>query len=634
MISKRTFRFILVVIPFQLLFCSNYFLSAQEYKSETPAEKVNFKWPDGKKVAVSITFDDARISQTERGIPLLNKYGVRGTFYISPGNVVKHQEEWKMAVAAGQEIGNHLIYHPCSVNFDWSRSHALENYSPDQMKAELDSANSFIKNLLGVECVSFGYPCGQTYIGSGTSTQSYVPLVASMFETGRCWLGESPNDPLFCNMSQITGIEIDGKSFGQVRSIIESAKATGKWVVFAGHEMGDGGPQTTLLSTIEELCKYAADTANGVWIDNVHNIASYINKQRAEIAESKVLNYVFKSGTEGYNTFRIPAILTTINGTVLAFAEGRKKSASDAGDIDLVMKRSVDNGKTWSNLMVIRDDGDNVCGNPAPVQDRKTGKIFLLSTWNIGSDKESDIIKQKSRDTRRVFVLESSDEGLSWSVPKEITASVKAKNWTWYATGPCHGIQIVDGKYRDRIVIPCDHIEAGTEKYYSHTIYSDNHGKSWKTGGTTPQDMVNESTVAELIGGILMLNMRNYDRSVKSRKVSLSADGGRSWESIYSDTTLIEPLCQASLYSTCSMGKKPGILLFLNPADENARKNMTLRWSYDDGKTWKGSRILYSGPSAYSDITWLKGEIAGCLYEAGKKSAYEGIVFESVKLVQ
>jgi hypothetical protein len=282
MISKKAILFLIIVVSVRATFGGNDILFAQGYKSDSPAEKGNFKWPDGKQVAVSITFDDARISQTERGIPLLDNYGVRGTFYISPGNVVKHLEKWKMAVAAGHEIGNHLIYHPCSVNFEWSRSHALENYSLDQMKAELDSANRFIMTLLGVECVSFGYPCGQTYIGSGASTQSYVPLIASMFETGRGWLGETPNDPLFCNMSQITGIEIDGKSFAQVLSIIESARAGGKWVVFAGHEMSDGGAQTTLLSTLGELCQYAADPANGIWLDNVHNIASYIIKKRAE----------------------------------------------------------------------------------------------------------------------------------------------------------------------------------------------------------------------------------------------------------------------------------------------------------------------------------------------------------------
>lgn len=343
-------------------------------------------------------------------------------------------------------------------------------------------------------------------------------------------------------------------------------------------------------------------------------------------------SYLFESGKNGYNTFRIPAILTTMKGSLLAFAEGRKNGSSDTGDIDLVMKRSDDNGKTWSELSVIWDDGMNVCGNPAPVQDRLTGNIYLLSTWNLGSDREPEIIKEKSTDTRRVFVLVSSDNGSTWSKPKEITGFVKKPGWTWYATGPGHGIQLKRGARKNRLVIPCDHIEAGTEKYFSHIIYSDDNGLSWHIGGTTPQDQVNECTVAELNDGTLMLNMRNYDRSQKSRKVSLSKDGGETWSDIYPDPMLIEPLCQASLLTYSYADSWKGRLLFLNPADENRRTNMTLRVSYDEGKTWAASKVLHPGPSAYSDLTRMKGGGIGCLYEAGKKSPYEGIVFRKVSL--
>jgi sialidase-1 len=350
-----------------------------------------------------------------------------------------------------------------------------------------------------------------------------------------------------------------------------------------------------------------------------------------EKEQDKQHDYLFESGTDGYNTFRIPAIITTKSGTLLAFAEGRKRSSSDTGDIDLVMKRSEDNGKTWSAVKVIWNDGENVCGNPAPVQDRKTGKIFLLSTWNLGTDHESDIIKKKSKDTRRIFVLVSSDDGRTWSEPAEITVSVKPGNWTWYATGPCHGIQVRNGEYQDRLIIPCDHIEAGTGKYFSHIIYSDDHGDTWKTGGISPQDQVNECTVAELAGGKLILNMRNYDRTQKTRKISFSRDGGLSWSDIYSDQALPEPVCQASLLSYYLPRKGEAILLFLNPADENSRKKMTLRVSSDGGKTWTKSKILNTGPSAYSDLTRLKSGDIGCLYEAGTKSPYDGIVFQKIK---
>lgn len=353
----------------------------------------------------------------------------------------------------------------------------------------------------------------------------------------------------------------------------------------------------------------------------------YESASQVQVAERK-LNYLFESGAGGYNTFRIPALITTKKGTILAFAEGRKNTLSDTGDIDVVMKRSEDNGKTWSELIVIWDDEENVCGNPAPVQDAKTGKIFLLSTWNLGQDHESRIIDQTSIDTRRIYLIVSEDDGLTWSEPSEITTSVKLSNWTWYATGPCHGIQVQAGEYKGRLIIPCDHIEAGTGKYFSHIIYSDNSGKTWNLGGTTPQDQVNECTLAELSGGKLMLNMRNYDRTQKTRKVSESNDGGLTWSNIWSDQVLIEPICQASLLNH----PKKKMLFFTNPANENSRINMTLRISYDEGKTWSVTKVLHEGPSAYSDITLLKSGELGLFYEAGMRIPYEGIVFQKVPL--
>ena len=254
-------------------------LFGQEYKPDMVQGKPSFKWPAGKQVAISLTFDDARLSQVDSGIPLLNRYDVNATFYISPGNALLRLEAWKGAVAEGHEIGNHSVNHPCSGNFDWSRAKALEDYTLERMAAELDSAARFIRNRLGVETRSFAYPCGQTFVGSGIGTQSYVPLVASMFETGRGWLGEAPNDPVFFNKSQLTAIELDGKTFDEVKKIIEAARAGGKWIVFAGHETGSAGRQTTLLSTIEELCRYASDPSSGIWIDNVHNVYSYVRSQ-------------------------------------------------------------------------------------------------------------------------------------------------------------------------------------------------------------------------------------------------------------------------------------------------------------------------------------------------------------------
>jgi len=339
------------------------------------------------------------------------------------------------------------------------------------------------------------------------------------------------------------------------------------------------------------------------------------------------LEYLFKSGTEGYACFRIPALVSTTEGSLLAFAEGRKNGCSDTGDIDLVMKRSEDNGKTWSKLVVLWDDGNNVCGNPAPVVDEITGNIHLLTTWNLGEDHEREIIDGKSKDTRRIFVLKSDDDGSTWSVPREITTSVKEENWTWYATGPCHGIQLQQGSHKGRLLIPCDHILAGSKEYYSHVIYSDDHGQSWKLGGSTPQDQVNECCVAELSDGRLLLNMRNYDRSQLNRKISFSEDGGLTWGDLLSDPVLIEPICQASMLRVPGKEGDESSLLFLNPAHKSKRQEMTLRISKDEGRTWPDSIVLHSGPAAYSDLTILANANPGCLFEAGTNSPYEGIVF-------
>lgn len=336
---------------------------------------------------------------------------------------------------------------------------------------------------------------------------------------------------------------------------------------------------------------------------------------------------LFTSGEGGYACYRIPAIVTTNSGMLLAFAEARKNGCGDAGNIDLVIKRSADGGKTWSAMQIVWDDADNTCGNPAPVVDRKTGNIVLLSTWNLGTDHEKQIIDGTSKDTRRVFVLVSSDEGNSWSKAREITTDVKKSDWTWYATGPCNGIQMQSGKHKGRLVIPCDHIEAVSKKYFSHSIHSDDGGKTWKLGGTTPTDMVNECTVAELPKGKLLLNMRNYN-ATRVRQTSTSQDGGETWSELKPDSTLIEPVCQGSLL-TFKQGRK-AVLAFSNPASQKTRTNMTVRLSYDQGRTWKSSQVLHKGPSAYSNLVQLPNGNLACFYEAGTKSAYESIVFEEI----
>ena len=344
-------------------------------------------------------------------------------------------------------------------------------------------------------------------------------------------------------------------------------------------------------------------------------------------AFSQKLNFIYKAGEAGYSCFRIPAMVITTKGTVLAFAEARKINCGDAGDIDLVVKRSADNGKTWSPLQIIWSDSTNTCGNPAPIVDKRTGNIILLSTWNLGTDHEKAITNQTSKDTRRVFVLSSTDDGNTWSMPKEITNEVKSPDWTWYATGPGSGIQIKNNGYKNRLVVACDHLVAGEKMSFSHSIYSDDGGKTWVLGGTTPQGRVNESTVAEISRGRLLLNMRNSGPA-RCRQVSISEDGGKSWSSIHADSTLIEPVCQGSLISYNYRGKKR-CLIFSNPASKTSRTNMTVRLSYNNGKSWRFKKVFYAGPSAYSNVGILSDGQIACLFEAGYVKPYEGIVFES-----
>lgn len=286
MYKQITASLIALIFSFVGSFCL-----AQTYQTNTIQNKPEFKWPEGKKMALSLTFDDARFSQPDKGIPLLDKYGVKATFYLSPGSMEQRLDGWRKAANSGHEIGNHSLTHPCTGNFDWSRDNALEDFTLQGMSMNLDSADKLIKKELGIQPVSFAFPCGQKFIGRGSNTKSYIPVISTMFETGRGWLDEAPNDPSFCDMSQLTGMELDGKSFDQVKRIIESAKRTGKWLILAGHEMNEGGDQTSLLSTIEAICKYALDPSNGIWIDNVHNIASYVKEKRGEAPFTETTPY-------------------------------------------------------------------------------------------------------------------------------------------------------------------------------------------------------------------------------------------------------------------------------------------------------------------------------------------------------
>jgi sialidase-1 len=319
---------------------------------------------------------------------------------------------------------------------------------------------------------------------------------------------------------------------------------------------------------------------------------------------------VFRAGDNGYASYRIPALIVSPKGTLLAFCEGRRNSASDTGDIDVLLRRSFDNGKSWQPVQTIADMGEDTVGNPTAVVERKTGAILLLMTSNPGRVTES----QTGPRDRTVWITRSTDDGKTWSAPSEITAQVKLPGWTWYATGPGNGIQLRSG----RLVIPCDHNTADGRRF-SHVIYSDDRGATWKIGGIA-EEKTNESTIVELKNGELLFNMRSY-HGRNRRAVQRSKDGGLTWSPLELDQNLIEPVCHASMIN----GPK-GQVLFSNPA-ATTRTRMTVRMSGDDGRTWPVDQVIHEGPAAYSSLAMLRGGTIGLLYELGETRPYERIAF-------
>ena len=251
-----------------------------QYKIPDQPKDQPFTWFEGKRCAVSLTFDDARLSQIDAGIPLLNKHEVKATFYISPHSFLKRKDGWIAAVKTGHEIGNHTMTHPCTGNYAFSRRNALEDYTLERIEQELDKANQFIFDHLKIPAVSFAYPCGQKFVGRGQNQKTYATLVSKKFLTGRGWLGESSNDPWFCDFSHLEGMESDGKSFEELKKLVDSAAREGRWLILAGHEIAPSGNQTTLIPSLEKLCRYAKDPANGIWIDTVGAVAQYVLEKR------------------------------------------------------------------------------------------------------------------------------------------------------------------------------------------------------------------------------------------------------------------------------------------------------------------------------------------------------------------
>ena len=332
-----------------------------------------------------------------------------------------------------------------------------------------------------------------------------------------------------------------------------------------------------------------------------------------------------------HNNYRIPSLIITKQNTLLAFSEGREKG--DSGNIDILLKRSLDNGNTWEEQIVVWDDSTNTCGNPCPVIDQNTGRIMLFMTWNLGNDHEADIIRKKSKNTRLPYMTYSDDDGLTWSPPKNLSESGKKEEWGWYATGPGVGIQLKSEKYKNRLVIPCNNSFDDPENrsrdgfgYGCHVLMSDDGGTNWRMSEPISPE-VNESQIVELSNGSLMMNMRSYNDKA-SRATSISYDGGETWSEIHHAPQLVESICQGSLiqygkYNAADM------YLFSNPSVPYDRTHMTIKASFDECQTWSNSKLIYSGPSAYSCLTKLPNGNVGLFFESGEESPYDKMVFTS-----
>ncbi|HEY3560876.1 MAG TPA: sialidase family protein, partial [Kribbella sp.] len=348
----------------------------------------------------------------------------------------------------------------------------------------------------------------------------------------------------------------------------------------------------------------------------------------APFVEDSVL---FQQKTEGYSCFRIPAVVHATNGDVLAFAEGRVADCGDDGDIDIVLRRSTDGGKTWGPLQVVSDGNGSTHGNPVPIVDNRTGRIVLVTTHNgpelctNGCDRDP-------------YVQTSDDFGATWTAPRELT-DAKLPSWNfWYATGPMHGIQLEHGPHAGRLIVGASfetYDGVGPHVYGTHLLYSDDSGATWHIGATTSRDdgtvIAQEVTVVELTDGRIYALARERGTDPGNRAYAISSDGGTTFDAPFRTIpNLVMPDVQGSLlrFSAHNEGDRRNRILFSAPAHPAAREVMTVRSSYDEARTfgtWEQGKVFYWGPSAYSDMVRLDGDEAGLLYEAGVANPYETI---------
>lgn len=361
---------------------------------------------------------------------------------------------------------------------------------------------------------------------------------------------------------------------------------------------------------------------------------------------------VFRSGEDGYSTYRIPAIIRLRDGQLLAFCEGRVKGGADFGDIDIVMKRSHDQGKTWGALQVVAQADSLQAGNPAPVVDDTdpafpNGRVLLF--YNTGNASEHDV--RKGRGLREVWYTGSADGGWHWSAPVNITLQTHRPNqpnihpayhftedWRSYANTPGHALQLKAGPYRGRIFVAANH-SAGDPQlnfgdYSTHGFYTDDHAESFHRSASIPVPGSNEAMAVENMPGRLMVQFRNQSGSHRRRGVATSSDGGATWDSVYNDPQLPDPVCQGSILRVRNGVHQPAIIC-CNNADTLRRNNLTISISYDGGYSWANKLLIDRSPdrslndyTAYSDLVDLGHGNLGVLYE---RNNYSEIVFKRVR---
>jgi sialidase-1 len=348
---------------------------------------------------------------------------------------------------------------------------------------------------------------------------------------------------------------------------------------------------------------------------------------------------LFRAGEGGYKLYRIPGVVVTKAGTALAYCEARK-TASDWASIDVLLRRSTDGGKTWGEPVKIADV-------PGPKERNPIARARKFGTKDDTTYDNPVMIADRSGAVHFLFCLEymrcfycrSDDDGKTWTKPAEITATAfdplkKQYDWKVLATGPGHGIQLKGG----RLVVAC-WLSLGTggnghRPSVVATIYSDDGGKNWKPGevaipNTAESANPNESTVAELPDGTVVLNARSESKANR-RLVTTSPDGATKWSTPKFDDALPEPICMGSLlaipdqkvllFSNPDNLEKAGAKALPAPGAGRDRKNVTVRLSEDGGKTWSAKRSVEPGMSAYSDLAALADGTVLLFYErAGEK---------------